>query len=78
MNYKVIENYISQFYNSFLLTTRNELYCSQQYPDKFKLYRLYDFEAEGRKENVRFLKGDLSVICTQPVNYNIALINKTC
>jgi hypothetical protein len=51
--------------------TRNELYCSQQHPGKYRLYRLYDFDAKAKKGKVKVFKGDLSGLCVQPVNYQV-------
>ena len=56
--------------------TRSELYCSQQYPEKYRLYRLYDFDAKNKKGKVKVFRGDLSALCVQPVNYQIALTDK--
>lgn len=56
--------------------TRNELYCSQQYPEKFRLYRLYDFDVKNNKGKVKVFQGDLSGLCLQSVNYKVNLTER--
>jgi hypothetical protein len=63
-------------FNTPFYISRNELYCSQKHPEKYRLYRLYDFDAKAKKGKVKVYKGDLSDICVQPVNYQIALTEK--
>ncbi|WP_422678721.1 hypothetical protein [Christiangramia portivictoriae] len=52
------------------------MYCSQQHPEKYRLYRLYDFDEKAKKGKVKVFKGDLSGLCVQPMNYQITLTNK--
>ena len=56
--------------------TRNELYCSQQNPEKYRLYRLYDFDAKKKSGKIKVFSGDLSEFCIQAVNYQVALTVK--
>lgn len=56
--------------------TRNELACSQKHPEKYRLYRLYDFNATKRTGKIKVFSGDLSKLCVQPVNYQVMLTDK--
>jgi hypothetical protein len=55
--------------------TRNELVCSQDNPDKYRLYRLYDFDHKKRTGKIKIFSGDLSHLCTEPINYEVNLKN---
>lgn len=61
--------------NPFYLT-RNELICSQKEAKKYRLYRLYDFDASKRTGKIKIISGDLSKLCVQPVNYQVQLTEK--
>lgn len=56
--------------------TNNELYCSQQHPDKFRLYRLYNFDSKKKTGKIMVFSGDLSELCIQPANFQVTLIEK--
>lgn len=56
--------------------TNNELYCSQQHPDKFRLYRLYNFDSKKKTGKIKIFSGDLSKLCIQAANFQVALIEK--
>lgn len=51
--------------------TANELECSRQYKDRYRLYRVYDFK--NGKGKVKYIKGPLDGICIEPVSYKECL-----
>jgi hypothetical protein len=56
--------------------TRNEMYCSIQNPKKYRLYRVYNFNATAQTGSVKIFKGSLEPICNEPLNYMINLKEK--
>ena len=59
-------------YTTFFIT-RNELARSQKYPDKFYLYRVYNYNEKTNDADLLIIKGDLSKLCNTPVNYKVKL-----
>lgn len=61
-------NIDSEFY-----ITENELQCSIEASDKFRLYRVYKFDKKAFKGNIAFCKGSLKDLCISPQIYSVKL-----
>lgn len=53
--------------------TENELKCSIEYPEKYRLYRVYDFSPEGNsgRGKIAEIRGSLEKYCEQVVLYKV-------
>ena len=60
-------------YNSTFYITQNELECSNRYPDKYCLYRLYDFDDDTNTAKFFTINGDLTHYCITPISYRVAI-----
>ena len=59
--------------NSTFFISRNELERSKIEKDNYFLYRVYEYNEEAEKGKILIIKGDLSNICVNPVNYKVNL-----
>ncbi|MBS4000859.1 MAG: DUF3883 domain-containing protein [Desulfobulbaceae bacterium] len=58
---------------STFFITRNELEKSILEKDSYFLYRVYEYDEEKDKGKILKIKGELTKICTTPVNYKVIL-----
>ncbi len=59
--------------NSTFFVTRNELEKSIIEKDSYFLYRVYEYDEENEKGKILKIKGELTNICSTPVNYKVTL-----
>lgn len=53
--------------------TASELHKSQQEPENYYLYRVYEFDETKKTGKVFIINGDLSEYCNNPVQYKVVL-----
>jgi len=53
--------------------TKNERACSEDFPEKFRLYRLYNFNEKKGQADVLTLKGAMTKLCVDSVKYRVVL-----
>jgi len=59
--------------NTPFYITRNELERSKQEQDNFFVYRVYNFNDDSLKGDVLVIKGDVSNLCVEAVNYKVKM-----
>ena len=52
--------------NTPFYISAQEMAVSHKYPEKYRLYRVYDFQGSAK---IRVIKGDISLLNPQPTNY---------
>jgi|AntAceMinimDraft_5_1070358.scaffolds.fasta_scaffold09620_3 hypothetical protein len=57
--------------------TKNEMHASIQDSNKYRLYRVYNFNTTTQTGDIKIFKGSLESICNEPVSYMINLKEKT-
>lgn len=58
--------------NREFFLTANELQLSKDKPNQFFLYRLYDFDKKKKTASLLKIKGDLSALCCNPVQFKVS------
>lgn len=60
-------------FNSTFYVSRNELERSRKEQDNYYLYRVFNFNEDENTAECKVLQGDLTNICTVPINYKVTL-----
>lgn len=55
--------------------TRNELECSKCYPEKYRIYRIYEFDPKNTNHKMYILKGDMSEYHLESMQFKLYITN---
>lgn len=58
-------------FDTTFFITKNELEWSIRHPDKYYLYRLYQFKNSKSLAELKIINGDLSSLCLTPLSYQV-------
>jgi hypothetical protein len=60
--------------NTVFYITRTEMERSKIEKENFYLYRVYNFNDETLQGDIQIIRGDISGLCVEPVNYKVKMI----
>lgn len=59
------------------VVTRTELERSKKEGDRYRLYRVYNFNEQTNRADLLVLKGNLEGLCTEPERYAVKIVKKS-
>ncbi|MEJ7821509.1 MAG: DUF3883 domain-containing protein [Chitinophagaceae bacterium] len=60
-------------FNATFYVSRNELERSKKEQDNYSLYRVFKYDENNNTAECKIIQGDLSNICSVPINYKVTL-----